>query len=88
MTLRKLPHALYYLLELLMLLSWFILISTFSYSFKLQTATLFVVLFFYCALGIFPHKMHHTAKAKIVLEYILVSLVILASFLFVNIGKI
>lgn len=87
MTLRNIPHQFYYLLELGVLLSGFFLIFLLSFSFLFQLAALLLVLVFYSILGIFHHKLHHALKARIVIEYILISTVILASFLFLNISK-
>lgn len=88
MTLKNIPHQFYYLLELGVLLSGFFLIFLLSFSFLFQLAALLLVLVFYSILGIFHHKLHHTLKAKIVIEYVLVSAVLLAVFLLLNIGKI
>jgi len=79
-------HGIYYLLEFLMLLFGFVVIYLLP-SFLLKTILLLVLLVFYIALGIIHHKMHHSFHKKIVIEYILVSAVILAAFVFVNIGR-
>lgn len=88
MMLKNIPHQSYYFLELGVLFSGFFLIFLLSYDFLLQTVVLFFVLLTYCVLGIFHHKLHHALGSRIVIEYILISLVIMASFLFINTGKI
>lgn len=80
----KIPHQLYYLIELIVLLAGFYIIFLLSYNFYLQGLALFLVLVFYTVLGIFHHEVHHTLKRKIVIEYILISLMILAVFIFMN----
>lgn len=84
----NIPHQFYYLLELAVLLSGFFLIYLFSFSFIFQLLTLILVLIFYSGLGILHHRLHHALAMRIVIEYILISLVIMASFLFINTGKI
>lgn len=81
-------HNLYYLVELLILTGGFYVIFRLSYSFKLQAIALIGVLIFYTIAGIFHHKVQHNLHIKIVIEYILISLLMLAIFLFINIGKI
>lgn len=84
---RRIPHQLYYVIELLVLLAGFFIIFLLSYSFRLQALALVIILAAYTVLGIIHHKVHHALRAKIVVEYVLVSLVIWAVFLFLNIGK-
>ena len=81
------PHQLYYLLELLALILGFILVFLLSTSFILQLLTMAIMLSLYTAIGILHHKIHHAFKRKVVVEYILVSAVIFAAFLFLNISK-
>lgn len=87
MMLRNIPHQVYYLVELGVLVSGFFLIVLLSFNFLLQLMTLLIVLILYSALGIFHHKLHHALHAKIVVEYILISGVIFASFLFLTISS-
>jgi hypothetical protein len=84
---RKIPHNLYYLFELIVLIAGFYVIFLVSYNFQLQVLTLTLVLTFYAILGIVHHEIHHALNSKIVLEYILISLTILAIFFFLNIGR-
>ncbi len=87
MILRRIPHQFYYIFELGLLMSGFFLIFLLSYNTFLQAITLIIVLIFYSLLGIVHHKIHHALRGKIVIEYILVSTVIFAVFLFLNIAK-
>ena len=84
MRLGKIPHQLYYFFELLVLIAGFYIIFLLSSSFYLQAGALVLVLIFYTVLGILHHEIHHALKRKIVIEYVLVSLVILAVFIFLN----
>ena len=87
MIMQKIPHQVYYLLELLALFLGFFFIFLLSPNFKLQIAALVILLILYTILGIVHHGVHHTLKRKILLEYVLVSAVILSAFLFLNISK-
>lgn len=87
MILKKIPHQFYYFFELTVLSSGFFIIFLLSYNLYLQAATLGLILSFYSLLGIVHHKIHHALRRKIVIEYILVSTVIFAVFIFLNIGK-
>ena len=78
----------YYFVELVVLILGFLSIYFLSYDTKLQEKVLILVLIFYSAIGIFHHKLHHTLRLKIVVEYILVSILVFACFLFLNTGKI
>lgn len=85
---RKIPHQAYYFFELAVLVAGFYIIFLLSYSFYLQAASLVLVLIFYTTLGILHHILHHDLYPKIVIEYVLVSLMILAVFVFLNTSKI
>lgn len=84
----RINHGLYYFLELVALAAGFCVVFMFSYSLFLQGLVLTLVLIFYSAFGAYHHHMHHNLDTKIMLEYILISLVILSIFVFLNIGKI
>ena len=83
---QKIPHQLYYLLELLALLLGFFIIF-FSSGFYFQILSLVVLLVLYTTIGLIHQKIHHYLRSKIVVEYILVSAVLFAAFLFLNISK-
>ncbi|OGH16550.1 MAG: hypothetical protein A3C30_05170 [Candidatus Levybacteria bacterium RIFCSPHIGHO2_02_FULL_40_18] len=87
MILERIPHQLYYLLELLALTLGFFLVFLLSTNFILQLLTIGIMLSLYTLIGIVHHKIHHTLKLKVVVEYILVSAVLFAAFLFLNISK-
>ncbi len=80
-------HSFYYFFELLILLTGFAAVS-FASSFHTQLIILFLLLASYTGIGILHHRLHHTVKAKIVIEYILISAIIFATFLFLNTNKI
>ncbi len=84
---QKIPHQIYYVLELLILTGGFYGIFILSGDFHRQVAALLVLLCFYAVWGILHHKMHHTLKKKIVIEYILISLIVMAFFLLINTNK-
>jgi hypothetical protein len=86
MTISKIPHQVYYLLELLALLLGFFIIF-FLTNFYLQIFAMVVLLSLYTAIGLIHQKIHHQLKRKIMVEYILVSAVVLTAFLFLNISK-
>ncbi|HVT01325.1 MAG TPA: hypothetical protein VHE53_03790 [Patescibacteria group bacterium] len=88
MRIRKVPHSLYYVIELIVLLSGFFSVYMLSFNFQLQEITLAIVLVFYALIGIFHHKLHHDLRRKIVIEYILISVLIFVCFLFISTGKI
>lgn len=85
---RKIPHVIYYLIELIILASGFYYIYRVASSFQIQLIVLSLILIFYTIFGILHHEMHHSLYKKIVIEYVLISLIILALFVFLNIGKI
>ncbi len=80
-------HNSYYFIELLVLLFGFFLIVFFSYSIILQFMILTILLMSYISLGFVHHFVNHTFSSKIVIEYTLVSALILAGFLFLNINR-
>lgn len=85
---KPMSHGLYYILELTILLAGFYLVYLLSYDFRLQIINLAFVLLIYSLIGMWHHKSHHSLKSKIVVEYLLVSILIFACFLFLNAGKI
>lgn len=85
---KKTHHNVYYIFELGVLLSGFFVVYLLSYNFTLQSIVLGIVLMSYAFLGILHHGLHHTLRAAIVIEYLLVSTLIFACFLFLNTGKI
>lgn len=81
---KKYRHFTYYFLEFGVLLVGFVLISAFAYNIYLQVLFLGLTLISYIMLGVIHHEIHHSMKIKIMVEYLLVSLIILAAFVFLN----
>ena len=81
-------HHTYYFIELFMLLFGFFMMFAFSYNTTLQFMILMLTLFSYITIGFIHHRVKHTFSSKIVLEYILISSLILAGFIFLNSGKV
>ena len=81
---KKYRHFTYYFLEFGVLLVGFVLISAFAYNIYIQVLFLGLTLISYIMLGVIHHEIHHSMKIKIMVEYLLVSLIILAAFVFLN----
>lgn len=81
---RSLQHDVYYIVELLVLSFGFLLVTTFSYNFGIQATILSTVLLAYIIMGYIHHKENHDLKVKIMVEYILISLLVLSFFVFLN----
>jgi len=81
-------HMLEYLFLVTSVIIFLVFLSIFRGEHIKQFIVLTVFVIYYVLWGIVHHARDQSLHLKIVLEYILVSLVILASFLFVNIGKI
>lgn len=81
-------HRLIYVLEFIIVGGGFALILTYPMKFMSQVLVLAGMLLIYMTLGLLHHRNHHDIKAKIVLEYILVSALVFAIFIFVNITRI
>jgi len=81
-------HTLLYLVEFLIIGGGFALILTMPLTFYTQLFVLGAVLFLYIAIGLMHHRTHHDIGVKVVLEYILVSALIFALFVFLNITRI
>lgn len=78
----------YYGVELAILILGYSLILFFSFDFSVQVMFLIITLMFYIAFGVLRHQAEHDLKAKVVIEYILISVLIVIAFLFLNIGRI
>jgi hypothetical protein len=87
MIFERIPHQLYYILELLALALGFFLVYLLSTSFILQILSITIMLCLYSIIGILHHMIHHEIKRKVVIEYILVSALVFAAFLFLNISR-
>lgn len=83
----ELNHTAYYFIELFVLLFGFFLILAFSFQLYIQIGILGAVLLCYIVLGLLHHASSHNLHRKIIVEYILVSAIIFAAFLFLNAGR-
>ena len=63
----------------------FLLIA--SMTIYYQLAILTGILAVYIGVGLFHHKTHHDIAMKVVLEYILVSALVFALFVFLNVSR-
>ena len=81
-------HTLFYMLEIVIIVGTFAMILTMGFSIWTELIFLIGMLTSYTILGILHHRVHHDIKGKVVLEYILVSILILTLYLFLNITRI
>lgn len=81
-------HALLYLIEFLIIGGGFSLILAMPMPFYAQLFVISVILSLYIIIGLLHHRTHHDISIKVVLEYILVSALIFALFVFLNITRI
>jgi len=77
----------YYAIELLILILGGSLILFFSFDFAIQIMLLVITLLFYITFGLLRHQAEHDLDTRVVIEYILISAIILASFIFLNITR-
>lgn len=84
----KFHHNAYYFYQFLVFLLGFCFMYIFRDAVALQFMMLVFVLLSYIVLGFLHHQLNHDLKEKIVIEYILISSIVLASFLFFNAGRI
>ncbi len=82
-----LGHSWYYFVELLVLLFGFGLLFVLGSNIQIQLTVLAIILATYIGLGVLHHKIHHDLHPKIVVEYILISVLIFAAFVFLNITR-
>lgn len=80
-------HTLLYLIEFGIIGTGFALLLSFKMTFYQQIGLLSFILVLYTAIGIIHHGKHHDIHPKVVLEYILVSALIFALFVFLNISR-
>lgn len=86
-TKKLLPHRSYFLFELIILLVGFIVMGFFSFSVTVQFMILIFILVFYMSFGLIHHYINHDLHARIVLEYVLISAIVLGAFMFLNSGR-
>lgn len=86
---KKYPsHIILYILEVCLILGTFLIILTFGLTLWNEVLLLSVMLLGYIVIGILHHRTHHDIKGRVVLEYILVSILILSLYIFLNITRI
>lgn len=81
-------HTLLYLIEFGLIGGGFAILLSFKMTFYHQIMLLSLILITYIVIGIIHHNKHHDIHPKVVLEYILVSALIFALFVFLNIARI
>ena len=81
-------HTSYYFIELGLLIFGFALLFIFASNLILQLIIMVGMLVVYTGMGVLHHKIHHDLSFKIVIEYILVSALVLAALIFLNISRI
>lgn len=81
----KKHHGFYYFAELLVILCGFFSLYMLRGDFMLQQVTLITVLIIYALMGILHHALHHTLRIRIVVEYVIISILVFACFLFLKI---
>lgn len=77
----------FYVAETVIIVGVLATLLTLSLSIWIQSLLLFGMLIAYILLGISRPRVYHNSKGKVLLEYIAVSVVIFAAFLFVNANK-
>lgn len=81
-------HFLFYFTEVIVVLGVFLLLLTLPLSLFQEMMLLFLMFVVYGILGLLHHRIHHDIKVRVVLEYILVSGLLLILYLFLNISRI
>lgn len=87
-TKRIVRHFGFYIGELFVLVGGFALLLTLNIHLVVELLILIFMLLLYVTLGIFHHRVDHDIKPKIVLEYLLISGIIVALFLFISTPRI
>lgn len=81
-------HNIFYLYQGIVFIMGFSFMYIFRHNVALQFMMLVFILMSYIVLGFIHHQLHNDLKGRIVIEYILISSLILVAFLFFNIGRI
>lgn len=85
---KKKHHIFLYFFEFGLLGLGFAFLLTTQMAFVYQLLTLGFILASYVLIGLMHHNSHHDITTKVVLEYILISAVICALFIFLNVTRI
>lgn len=83
----KRQHGSLYLIEFVIIGGGFALLLSLSLPFYSQLLIIALMLVLYSAVGLLHHKKHRNITSKVVLEYTLISVLILTLFIFLNITK-
>lgn len=81
----KKDHIQYYIFETIVLGLGFFISSSFD-QVRSQTLGIIAVVLLYAGMGLIHHKIDHDIHFKIVLEYVLISILIVSVFIFVQSG--
>lgn len=81
-------HLTFYALEFLVIGFGFAAILYFDVNVLTQILMLIGLFIAYTFVGVFHHAMHNNISSKVVLEYILISVLLIVLFVFVNISRI
>lgn len=83
----KKEHFVFYFLEFLLLGSGFAVILFLNLNFMQQIYVIAANLLLYIIFGVYHHSFHNNINLKVVLEYILISVLIFTLFIFINISR-
>lgn len=81
-------HITIYVAEFFLISLGFAFLLTSQLTFYNQMAVMLFILSLYVVIGLLHHNKHHDITLKVVLEYILISALLFALFVFLNITKI
>lgn len=84
---RRPSHLIFYIVETVIIIGILGVILTLGFSIWTELMLLAGMLTSYIVLGLIHHRIHQDVKGRIVLEYILISALLLAAFLFVNMHR-
>lgn len=83
----KRHHSILYFFEFGVIALGFALMLVVSMTIYYQLLLLGILLTLYILIGLFHHNSHHDITMKVVLEYILISAIIFALFVFLNTSR-
>jgi hypothetical protein len=81
-------HSFLYFIEFIIIGSSFAFLLAFHLTIYHQLTVVGASLILYIIIGLLHHRMHHDISMKVVLEYILLSALVFALFVFLNISRI
>lgn len=80
-------HIFFYAIESLIIGTGFSVLLILNIPVFQQIMIFLSIMILYIVVGVFHHKIHNNLSAKVVLEYILISALLLTLFIFLNISK-